>query len=71
MNTKSSTKIDLVGVDDTSPHIIWENYFLKSHNYNMKENILNQDTNRTILPEERIQVFSSMLNGRYFLSGTE
>ncbi len=43
LNTKSSTKSELVGVDDMMPIMIWTCYFLLSQGYGIIENLLLQD----------------------------
>ncbi|KAL7460772.1 hypothetical protein ACHAXS_001216 [Conticribra weissflogii] len=33
INTKSTTKSEIMGVDDFSGQILWTNYFMKMHGY--------------------------------------
>ncbi len=35
LNTKSSTETEVIGVDDTSPQILWTNYFIKVQGYHI------------------------------------
>jgi len=42
LKTRSSTKSELVGVDDMMPIIIWTCYFLLSQGYGIVENLLLQ-----------------------------
>jgi hypothetical protein len=39
-NTKSSTKAELVGVDDVMPPVLWTLYFLEAQGYNIDDNVL-------------------------------
>ena len=59
MNTKISTKSELVGFYDMSSLIVWRSYFLKAHDYNVKETIPNKDTNITIILYNQGQASSS------------
>ena len=43
INTKSSTKSEIVAVSDFLPYTIWASYFLKGQGYNLKRNIFYQD----------------------------
>jgi hypothetical protein len=49
--TKSSTKAELVGVDDSLGYILWAKYFKEGQGYNMEPLILYQDNMSTILLE--------------------
>jgi hypothetical protein len=51
LNTKSSTEIELVGVNDMMPIIIWTRYFLLEQGYRVVENLLLQDNKSSILLE--------------------
>jgi hypothetical protein len=51
LNTKSLTESELVGVDDMMPIILWTCYFLLSQGYGVIENLLLQDSKRSILLE--------------------
>jgi hypothetical protein len=43
LNTKSSNKAELVGVDDVMPQVLWTLYFLEAQGYNINCNVLYQD----------------------------
>ena len=43
LNTKSSTKAELVGVDDLMPQILWMRYFLETHGIMVSDNVVYQD----------------------------
>ena len=49
LNTKSSTEVELVGIDDAPPQIRWGKYFIKAQGNTVECNILLQDTKSTIL----------------------
>jgi hypothetical protein len=52
LNTKSSTKAELVGVDeDMMPQVLWTLYFLEAQGYKIDDNILYQDNKSSILLE--------------------
>ena len=51
LNTKSSTKAELVGVDDISPQILWTNYFVRAQGCNDCETTVFQD-NESAIPLE-------------------
>eukprot|EP00957_Ditylum_brightwellii_P046949 3563561-Ditylum_brightwellii.AAC.1 len=36
LNTKSSTKTKLIGVDDAMPHVLWMSYFLWGQGYKVE-----------------------------------
>ena len=40
LNTKSSTKAELVGVDDILTQVIWTLYFMKDQRYKIHDNII-------------------------------
>ena len=52
LNTKSSTKSDLVRVDDYMPMIIWVKYFLEAQGHIVGNNLLHQDNQSTIKLEQ-------------------
>jgi hypothetical protein len=52
INTKSSTEAELVGVNDVLPQILWTRYFLEAQGYGVKESIVYQDNQSTILLAE-------------------
>ena len=51
LNTRSSTKSELVGVDDASVLILWTKLFLEALGYIIKKNIIYQDNKSAILLE--------------------
>ena len=69
INGKSSTEIEIIGVDDMIPQILWTNYFMKAQgwSYNTK---LYQDNNSAILLEMNGKLSSSNrtkhINVRYY-----
>jgi hypothetical protein len=42
INTRSSTKSEIVGVDNISPQMLWMRYFIEAQWYNVEESIINQ-----------------------------
>ena len=70
LNTKSSTESELVGVNDVMPQILWTRYFLESQGYGVKESIIYQDNQSSILLEKNGRGSSSKrtrhINIRYF-----
>ena len=70
MNTRSSTKADLVGVDDVMGHILWTNYFLKAQGYESLNTVLYQDNKSAILLEKNGKLSSGKrtkhINIQYF-----
>ncbi len=51
INTKSSTKAEIVGVDDSLGHILWACYFMIEQGYDMDALLLYQDNVSVILLE--------------------
>ena len=49
LNTKSSTKAELVGADDLSNQILWTNYFLDAQGHEVKDTMFYQDNKSTML----------------------
>ena len=49
INTRSSTEAELVGVNDAMALILWTRLFIKSQGYDIKDNIVYQDNQSTIL----------------------
>ena len=49
LNTKISTEVELVGVNDPMPMILWSRYFLISQVYKMGASKLYQDNQSTML----------------------
>jgi hypothetical protein len=75
LNTKSLTEIELVGVDDMMPIILWTYYFLLSQGYRVIENLLLQDNKSPILLKQKGKASSGkctrQINIHYFLSQIE
>ena len=73
--TKSSTKAELVGIDDALPQILWTLYFIKAQGYTTMRNELKQDNMSAIKMEKnggmkyiRVQYFLSKIKltvGKY------
>ena len=59
LNTKSSTEVELVGVDDLMPQILWMRYFLESQSMKVSDNIVYQDNQRSMKLEKNGIVSSS------------
>jgi hypothetical protein len=51
MNTRSSTKAELVGVDNMMAKVLWTQYFLKAQGYNVGPAMVAQDNKSSILLE--------------------
>ena len=70
MNTRSSTKAELIGADDSSIMILWTKLFIEAQGYKVEKNILYQDNRSAILLEKNGKKSSSQrtrhLNIRYF-----
>jgi hypothetical protein len=70
LNTKSSTKVELVAVNDVLPQVLWTKYFLKAQGYSPTDTVIYQDNQSAILLENNGRAFSSKrthhLNIRYF-----
>ena len=70
LNTKSSTKAELVGADDITSLILWTQLFMEEQGYPIDRNILYQDNKSAILLERNGKQSSSKrtrhLNIRYF-----
>ena len=49
LNTQSSTKIEVVSVDDYMTYVLWNRYWLDAQGYNIFENIVYQDNNIDII----------------------
>jgi hypothetical protein len=52
LNTRSSTETEIVGADEFMLEICWTLYFMKAQGYNVKDNILFQDNNSSIVLEK-------------------
>ena len=59
LNTKSSTEAELVGVDDVMPMILWTRQFMEGQGYVLKDNVLYQDNQSSILLENNGQQSST------------
>lgn len=70
LNTKSSTEAELVAADDILPQALWTRNFLLAQGYGVKENIMHQDNQSTILLETNGKASSSKrtrhIDIRYF-----
>jgi hypothetical protein len=70
LNTKSSTKSELVGADDVWVMILWTKLFLEEQGYEIEKNTLYQDNKSAILLEINGKKSSGKrtraLNIRYF-----
>ena len=52
LNKRSSTKSEVVGVDDFMPEILWTRHLMKAQDYDVVENIIFQDKNSAMLLEK-------------------
>ena len=43
INTRSSTEVEIAGVNDAMFLVLWIRYFLEAQKYNIKDNIVYQD----------------------------
>ena len=70
INTKSSTEAELVGLNDVLPQILWTRYFLEAQGYKVRDSIVHQDNQSTILLSENGKASSGKrtrhINIRYF-----
>ena len=70
LNTKSSTKAELVGTDDVMPQVLWTLYVLEAQGYKIQDNILYQYNKSSILLETNGRGSSGKrtrhINVRYF-----
>lgn len=48
INTKSSSKTEVVGVDDLLPRVLWSMYFVEARGYTIDNNIINQDNESSL-----------------------
>ena len=58
LNNRSSTKSEVVGVDDFMPGILWKSKFMKAQDYDVVENIIFQDNKSAILLENNCKTLS-------------
>ena len=70
LNTMSSTKAELVAVDDVMPQVIWTRNFLLEQGFDLQGNIVYQDNKSAILLEKNGMLSSSKrthhINVRFF-----
>ena len=70
LNTKSSTKAELVGVYDLMPQILWMRYFLEAQSMKVSDNIVYQDNQSAMKLEKNGRVSSGKqtrhININYF-----
>ena len=70
LNTRSSTKAELVAVDDCMSHVLWTRYFLEAQGYDINDCIIHQDNKSGILLEQNGRASSSKhtrhINIRYY-----
>ena len=59
LDTRSSTKSEIVGVDQLMPSVLWTRIFLKSQVYGVTENIIYQDNKSDIITEKNGKSSSS------------
>jgi hypothetical protein len=59
VNTRSFTETKIMGADDFMPAIFWNWYFRKAQGYGVKDNVLFQDDNSSILLEKNGKASSS------------
>jgi hypothetical protein len=71
LNTDSSTTLELVGVHQALPIVLWVKLFLEAQGYSIDENIIYQDNQSVILLEKNGNKSSSKrtrhLDIRYFM----
>ena len=69
INGKSSTEIEVIGVDDVLPQVLWTNYFMRAQGWSFNTKIY-QDNNSAILLEKNGKLSSSNrtkhINVRYY-----
>lgn len=52
MNSKSSTKAEVIGISDYVPYSVWMGHFLEAQGYKLKHNIMYQDNQSVMLLEK-------------------
>ena len=62
LNTKSSTKAELIGADNAMPQMLWTRYFLEAQVYGINNNILYQENMSAIILENNGKTSST---GKY------
>ena len=74
LNTRSSTKAELVAADDSMPQIVWTRCFLEDQGYGINDSIFYQDNQSDMLLEKNVRAYSSKrtrhINVRFFSSPT-
>eukprot|EP00957_Ditylum_brightwellii_P085047 6466742-Ditylum_brightwellii.AAC.1 len=55
LNTHSSTKSELVGINDVLPQVLWTQYFLEAQGKEIKDNVVYQD-NQSVLRTHQINI---------------
>ncbi len=60
INTKSSTEVELVRVDDSLGYILWVRYFMQEQVFNMEALLLYQDNMSTMLLKTNSRASSSI-----------
>ena len=72
MTTKSSTKAELVGIDDVLTWVIWIRYLIKEQGYTILNNIIYQDNQSALKIEKNdrrlISKKTKHINIIYYLS---
>jgi hypothetical protein len=70
LNTRSSTEAEVVGVNDCMPQVLWTRYFLEAQGYEVRDSVVYQDNQSSILLEKHGRASSSKrtrhINIRYF-----
>ena len=70
LNTKISTKAELIGADNVMPQMLWTRYFLEAQGCGIDENILYQDNMSAMLLENNRKKSSTKntkhINVRYY-----
>ncbi len=67
---KSSTEVELVGIDDSLEYILWARYLMQAQGYDMDASLLYQDKMSSILLKMNRNASSSKptkhIKGKYF-----
>mgnify|MGYP000184801625 CR=1 FL=1 len=59
LNTRSSTKTEVVSVDNCMPVVLWTRCFMEAQGYGVRENIVYQDNQSAMLMENNGKASSS------------
>jgi hypothetical protein len=59
LNTRSSTETEIMGAEDFMLAICWVRYFMKAQGYGVKDNVVFQENNSSILLENNGKASSS------------